>query len=98
MSKLSADEQILDWLRKKGSITIEKNDEYYVVIDYVKSKFIYRFGDSEHGKDTEVKEMHEVEILEYIRGYFVRKAQVIHQKKLRSSEEVWNYIQENPNI
>jgi hypothetical protein len=98
MKKLSADDQILDWLRKKGSITIEGNKEYYVIIDYSKSKFIYRFGDTVLNEDTEVKEMNEIEILEYIKGYFVRKAQVFHQKKLRNNEEVWNYIQENPNI
>jgi len=98
MSKLSADEQILDWLRKKGSITIEGNKEYYVIIDYAKGKFIYRFGDTILNEDTEVKEMHEIEILEYIKGYFVRNAQVFQQKKLRSYEEVWDYIKENPNV
>lgn len=92
MSKLSSDQQILNWLQKRGSITIEKNSEYYVIIDYVKNKFMYRFGDSELQKDAEVKEMHEMEILEYIRGYFVRKAQVEHKIRLRNSDEVWDYI------
>ncbi len=95
---MSADTQILDWFRKKGQMTIEGNKEYYVILEFSGGKYIYRFGDTMINEDTEVKEMNEPEFLMYIKSHFVSKAKFWHKKNLRTSEEVWKYIQENPHL
>ncbi len=98
MSKLSADEQILDWFCKKAKLVIEANDEYYIHVEFAKGKYIYHFGDTNTNKDTETREMVEPEVLQYIKAHYVRKAQVLHKKTIKTPLEVWNYIQENPYI
>lgn len=98
MSKLNPDAEILDWFRKKGSLTIEGNKEYYIILDYAKGKYIYRFGDTMINEDTEVREMPEIELLEYLKAHYVRKAKFWHKKNLRGAQEIWDYIKENPDI
>jgi hypothetical protein len=98
MSKISADTQILDWFRKKQKLTIEGNKEYYITLEYSNAKYIYRFGDSLANQDTEVKEMPDYEVLEYLKAHYIRKAKSLHKKEIRKPEDVWNYIQENPYI
>jgi len=98
MSKLSSDAKIMDWFRQKGQLIIEGNKEFYVIIEYSGGKYIYRFGDTITNEDTEVKEMQEIELLEYLKAHFVQKAKVFKKLRLRSSDEVWSFIQENPYI
>lgn len=98
MSKLSSDAKIMDWFRQKGQLIIEGNKEYYIIIEYTGGKYQYRFGDSVTNQDTEVKEMQEIELLEYLKAHFVRKAKVLKKLTLRSSDEVWTFIQENPYV
>jgi hypothetical protein len=98
MKKPSADTEILEWFRKKGKLTIEANKEYYVTLEYANNKYIYRFGDTLENADTEVKEMQEIEVLHYLKAHYVRKAKFWHKQEIKTAEEIWKYIQENPYI
>lgn len=92
------DGQILTWFQKKGQLVIEGNKEYYVILEFSKGKYLYRFGDTDTNSDTETREMYEVEIIEYLKSHYIRKAKYFDKVDIKREEEIWKYIQENPNI
>lgn len=96
MNKTSPDGMILQWLQNRVKLVIEENNEYYITLEYAKNKYMYRFGDSITRQDTEVREMPEIEALEYIKAYYKGRARSIAKLNLRSPEEIWNYINEHP--
>jgi P pilus assembly chaperone PapD len=98
MSKVNPEKEILKWIQKQGKLQIENNEEFYITLEYSGGKYIYRFGDTVTQKDTEVKEMKDPEVLIYFQSHVVSKAKSKDKLLLKSTEQVWNYLENNSYI
>ena len=89
------DSKILNWFRKKGELILQGNREYYETLEFLNGKYIYRYGDTMINEDTEVKEIAESEVLAYLKSHIAGKAKLWAKIDIKTSEDIWKYIQEN---
>ena len=95
MEFTQADAKILNWFRKKGELILQGNREYYETLEFLNGKYIYRYGDTMINEDIEVKEIAESEVLSYLKSHIADKAKLWAKMDIKTSEEIWNYIEGN---
>lgn len=90
---------MLTLLRERGRLMLAGNGQFFEGLDYLPELgFLHFYGDSGLNQETSRLIVAEPEVLELLRAYFRRKAQLFSELELPTDAEVLAYMTTHINI
>jgi 2',3'-cyclic-nucleotide 2'-phosphodiesterase (5'-nucleotidase family) len=86
---------ILDKIKKRGTLTLAGNKEYYEVLEFNNGNFISYGGDTISNIEEYRNLITDDQALEKICNYYRDKAKTFGNKSLSELTDVYNYMIEN---